>query len=246
MADSLAAASNQIRKERIHTTMLIELLALLVFMSMAYAFLSRDELRKDPLQAKVERLERELAEMKTENRRLERENAVLKDTVRRLIAEHDGTLRANPKMVTLPESQFKELTGELANKDQMLEERQRDNARLRAQLAGGGSDLPNCTVTAGFLVSIELLGDGSYLVKPNWADGAAPAVARLPGVDGFATSRPLSRAQFEAHARQLRDWGRDQSVACGFRARVTNRHSSLDLYKSQNRVVERYFYTARY
>ncbi|MDB5470309.1 MAG: hypothetical protein JWR84_1869 [Caulobacter sp.] len=256
MADAgSAATAAELRKERVHTTMLIEVLALLIFMAMAFAFLSRDESRHDRAMERIRELTEELdaakrtiAAQRIEIRKLQLSNEQLAESLRRLAKMNNDTLRANDKLVVLPQSQLDELTGNIANKDAMLDERQKSNAALRAKLAqsqGGGTDLPNCTVTSGFLLSIELMGDGGFVVRQAWAPGADPVARSLPGALEL-TSGQMSVARFEAGAARLRDWGRAQSVPCGFRARVTNRHSNLDLYKRQNRIVERYFYTARY
>lgn len=255
-AEAAAQAAVEVRKERVHTTMLIELLALLVFMAMAFAFVSRDESEANPMREEIHRLKAELSQARqtilerdAEIRKLIKANQTLSESLRRLYEKRSGTLRANDRVVVLPQSQFDTLTGELANKEAMLNERQKTNAALLAKLSrtqGGGTDLPNCTVTAGFLLSVELLGGGGFRVRPAWSEGAAPLARQVPGAMELTAGGSLTAAQFERQAARVAEWGRSQPVPCGFRAKTTNSHSDLGLYKRQNRVVERYFYTARY
>lgn len=244
----------RVRKERLHSTMLVEILALLVFLAMGFALVSRDELAAQPLADKADRLERLLAErdqqireLEVRVRGLELANQQLAQSLRRFAGQSKGTLRANDRVVVLPQDQFQSLTTDLANKSSMIDERQRENARLRGQLAAagkGGTDLPNCTVTPGFLVSVDLEGNGTFLVRPMWAGTAENAVRQVSGVTQLASSRSLGKAEFQRLAQRVQDWGRSRSVPCGFRARVKPKHGNLDSYLQQHRVVARYFYTA--
>jgi hypothetical protein len=232
--------------------MLVEILALLVFLAMGFALVSRDEMATQPLAEKVERLERQLSErnkeireLKVRIRGLEIANEQLANSLRRFAEQKTGPLPANAKVVVLPQDQFTSNMTDLANKTELLNGKQNENATLRAKLAGrGGSDLPNCNVTPGLLIHVDLLAGGSFSAHPLWSANANGPAHKVPGLADLASGRALSKAEFERLARQVQSYGLQQVPQCGFRARVKERHSNLTQYKQQHHVVARYFYTA--
>ncbi len=256
MSDAAQAAASEllrIRKERVHSTMLIELLVLLVFLSMAFAFVTKDENSASLIQEQLKRAQSELKAAKAEISRLKAEvqelthiNEELRESLARWMERPRDSIPAADQPIVVPRSQIRDLTDRLANAEAMLRERQTENGALRGQLAvarGGGTDLPRCTVTSGFLIGVEMLGNGQLRVTPQWAPGAAAAVRAIPGASEL--SGTMTTQRFSALASQVQDWGRAQATPCGFRVQVTERHSNLDLYKRQVRVVERYFYVRR-
>jgi hypothetical protein len=246
-----AEAQATIRKDRLHSTMLIELLVLMIFLALAYAFVTRDDFNVTSLQQKLEAItlrlketQLELARTQRENIRLKRENALLQDSLNRWMQLPKDRLPANQQPVVMPKEEYERLK----NKEAMIDERQKENADLRAQLAqarGGGVDLPNCTVTASFLLSIDLRADGRLSAHPVWAAGAASAAQAVPGISDLASGRALSPAEFSRLAERVQAWGRSQPTPCGFRVQVQEQHRSLDLYKRQVKLVERFFYVRR-
>ena len=184
MADSQIALDEgaRVRKERVHTTMLIELLVTLVFLAMAFAFVQKDEFSASTLQAQVHSLQSqldqaqaELRKLRAENHDLVRINQELRDSLARWMERPRTSLPASEQPIVMPRYEFTDLQNKLANTLAMLKESQKENAELRRRLSGpgkGGTDLPNCTVSAGFLLSIELLENGSFRVAPSWAPGA--------------------------------------------------------------------------
>jgi len=250
-----AASALRIRKERVHTTMLIELLVLLVFLAITFAVVTKDESATSTLQASLDEARAELHRMKlenatlrTENEELRRANAQLKDSLARWMAQPRTSIPANDQPILIPNSQFKRLTDRLANSEAMVDERQKENAYLRAKLAaahGGGTDLPNCPVTAGFLIGVDLMADGDVVVHPEWNAGAQDAVRNVPGIIDLATGSSMSLGKFAQAAQRVADWGRTQPSPCGFRAQVTEHHTNLALYKRQVRTVEEFFYVRR-
>lgn len=246
-----ADALIRIRRERVHTTMLIELLALLIFLAMTFAFISRDEMAADPLQEKVEKLTRQVAkqdkqirELRAQNRELVNVNRELATSIKRLLSTHSGTLAAND-LLTLTKAHFDEMVDDAANKGAILEARQKENAQLRAKLAGnGGTDLPNCPVTPGFIVRIDALPGGGFSVSPLWAQNAQATAVKVTGLSVLATSTPMSVGAFRNFAGQIKAWGEHQAIPCGFRARMVARHGSLNQFISQQRIAAQYFYLA--
>ena len=249
-------AAVRVRKERIHTTMLIELLALLVFMSMAFAFVMKEEgdrvnpwkEKHDKVAAELRQAERRIVELRREVLTLSAKTRQMEAYIRRLLAAHEGPLPSNDRLAPISREQYEDLMGKAGNDDAMLQELQRGNADLRAQLSaakGGGTDLPKCLVTPGYLLSIELLAGGDYRVSPDWAAGAEDVVRQVPGAMELAAGGSFGRDRFLALAGQVAGWGKAQPVPCGFRVRVRENHGDLGLYKRQLRTVEQYFYVAR-
>lgn len=245
----------RVRRERIHTTMLIELLVLLVFLAMAFAFVKDSEKTFSRLQERLEEAERRLDQARREIRRLEfdkrllvEENESLQKSLRRFMAGHEGTLPANEKAVLIRQSTLDAQTARLSQAERIIEERQRDNAALRGKLqaAGkGGSDLPQCAVASGrFIARIDLLPDGGFRVAPKWPADAAPQAAKVPGLVALASSRAMGNAEFRRLAGQVQAWGKAQPVPCGFYVEVFSQHSQLQMYKRQYQTVGAYFYPA--
>jgi hypothetical protein len=252
-AAGLQQALAQVRKERVHTTMLIEVLALLVFLAMAFAFVFREEGdRLNPWKDKADRFERALEEERRRSSALAKEilslNAqinILEESIRRLEREEQGTLPANDSIL-VSKDVLKRTADKQANLEAMLEELTKQNALLRTQLAAargkGGVDLPNCPVTAGFLVNVELLADGGFRTTRAWRPGADDAAAQVPGLGALASGSSLDRGRFLSLAGKVAGWGHSRPEPCGFRATVTERHSDVPLLKRQLGTVQQYFY----
>jgi hypothetical protein len=245
--------SLRMRKERVQTTMLIELLSLLIFLAIAFAFVSKEESeRTNPWKEKYDRIAMELQHRKAEIAKLSRDLAKIRAQVRfleeanRLLrASVDGPLAANDKRIMLTAVQLESLNARLINSEALLQERQIENGQLRARLDGkGGTDLPRCAVAPGYLYKIEVSGADAYRVTANWPATAAEAVAKVTGAKALGQGRSLSRPQFEQLAAQVSHWGKTQSPQCGFTAVVIESHGNLTLYKIQQRTVGKYFYAA--
>lgn len=241
----------RIRKERVHTTMLIELLVLLVFLAITFAVVTKDESGVSTIQAQLDALRAELLQVKHDNTTLRRENeevrranAELKDSLARWMDRPRSSLPASDQPILLPNDQFKRLNAQLSNDEAMIDERQKENAGLRVKLAtkSGGIDLPVCTVTAGYLIGVDLLGDGRLEAHAQWTPGAQEVVAAIPGVLTLVKAGPVATSVFGAQASRIAAWGRAQNSPCVFRVQVTEHHSNLALYKKQVRTVGQYFY----
>ena len=229
--------------------MLIELLALLIFLAFAFAFALKEEGdRVNPWKEKYDRIAIELRQTKEENNRLRLTNAklqveinVLNESIRRLLSKQDGTLAANDQIVPIAKVEFDKLLNDKA----LLDSLQTENAALRSQLQNGGTDRPNCLITSRFLINVKLLGNGNMSVSPAWDATALTAVETVPGAIELGKGGEMSRQQFLAKSAPVDAWARAQSPACGFRARVSENHGNLELYKTQVRTVEKYFYDSR-
>ncbi|MCE3288751.1 MAG: hypothetical protein K0R83_763 [Caulobacter sp.] len=249
----VADAAARTRKDRIHGAMLIEVLVLLVFLAMTFAFLGKP--RVDPkdkqiadLKLEVSRLKRQVSELSVWALELEKANQSLAAELRRYKADPNSIPSASDRFATLEKLELRKLVADRANKSAIIDEQQKtiasQNARLRA--AGkGGADLPPCSVTPGYLISVDLLAGGRFKARAAWTSDAAGAVSAVPGVQALVDAGPMSRDAFLERARPIYDWGRAQSVPCGFRAEVRETHGDLTLYKSQVSTVERFFYVRR-
>lgn len=246
MADAPLAARSEIlkiRKERVHSTMLVEVLALLIFMSMAFAFVLRDDaLRTNTWKQKYDKLEIELKAVKRENVKLRREVVELERANRQLLRNITGTIPANDTLI-ITQDQWQELIARLANAEAIIEALEGENGGLRARLEGrGGSDLPNCRVSpTSYIVRIDL-SPGGYSVTRRWPASSEPAAAQVPGLRELASGRTLSSGEFRRLAGQVKAWGRSQAVPCNFRADVYVHHSNMSAYRTQQSVIGDTFY----
>lgn len=258
VAAAAEAAQIGIRRERVHTTMMIELFVLLVFMAIAFGFFQREEsgpsaldtLRNTiaVLEQKLGERDAEVSDLRRQLRLMQQKYETVAEANRRLL-NRDITLQGN-ETIRLSKKQYDELFEQLNRV-----ERERDAARatsgylqaelnrLNAKDGRGGKDLPPCEVNTGYLVVIDFLPGGGVRVRPNWTAAEAPAVGAIPGLSHLASSRPLSIAEFRRYAGQVQAWGKSQRpIPCAFRARWTRLHGNADQADRQRRVVGQYFY----
>ena len=245
----------RVRKERVHSTMLIELLALLIFLSMAFAFVQKEEGdRANPWMERFRRAQAELREarsqidaMRLQLRQLEARVRIVEEANRLLRASIQGPLAANDTRVLIGRDQLAGITGSNENLRALLDQLQRENAALRARLTAtgrGGTDLPRCLVSPGFLFRVRVSGGDAYTVTSAWPQSAAGAVAGVSGAASLGAGRTMSRSEFEQLAGQVHGWGTRQSPPCGFTVVVSAAHENLRLYQRQQQVIGRYFYAA--
>ncbi len=239
MASAREAASSdllKLRKERVHSTMLVEVLALLIFMAFMFAFVLRDEAANTNVwKQKHDRVAAELLAAKREVVQLKRLNTELERANRQLLRDITGTIPANDTLV-ITKSQWRELIAKLAASERRV-------GQLEDQLGGrGGVDLPPCPgIEANFVVKIRLV-QGGYSVTPNWPPSAAPVAREITGLTELASGRMLSSKEFLRLGRQVRAWGEAQSPKCGFRAEVFTTNGVISV--SQKQTVDSAFYTA--
>lgn len=234
-ADQVAQADLlRLRKERVHSTMLVEVLALLIFMAMTFAFVLRDDaLRTNPWKQKHDQVAAELKLVKAENGQLRRQNNELARINRQLLRGISGTIPANAMAISAED------WAELLRK---LEAAEAAADHWRGQVEGrGGVDLPNCTgFGTNFIVRIDLVG-GGYQVTPKWPTSAGAAAAKVNGLTALASGRTLSTGEFRRLANQVKAWGRSQPQECNFRAEVFTRGGVITV--AQQNIVGDAFYT---
>ena len=247
MSDSVRLAqaeSIRVRKERVHATMLIELLSLLIFLSMAFAFIQKEEALATPAQQQLGEARREIRELRAELRTLQARLIFLEEANRLLRSSIDGPLSPTDTRLALPEDFYEETADSIVNNQQLIDQLQRENESLRRRISGGGTDLPRCLVAPGFLYRIYVGANDTYQVEANWPDTAQGAVEQVPQAVAFGTGRSMSRTEFMRTAEAIQAWGRSQSPACGFTVEVFARHENLRLYVRQQQTIGRFFYGA--
>ena len=226
----------RLRKERVHSTMLVEVLALLIFMAFMFAFVLRDEASNTNVwKRKHDQVAAELALARRENVRLTREVRELERANRQLLRQISGTIPANDTLV-ITTSQWRELINKLGAAEGRV-------AQLEEQLGGrGGVDLPPCPgIESNFVVKIHLV-QGGYRVTPNWPASAAPVAREITGLSELARGQTLSASEFRRLGRQVRSWGETQTPKCGFRAEVFTSNGVISV--TQKQTVDSAFYTA--
>ena len=244
-------AAVELRKERVHTTMLIELLALMIFLAMAFAFVLKEEgdqanpwkEKHDRVLAELGLAKKEIVALRKEVRSLEIKVEGLEESLRRFIQVAPGRVPANDQ-VLLSKKEFDRLAAALANAEAVIKDQSAANEDLRGKIKGGVG-LPACTVTAGSLLRIELLGDGRFRGTRAWAAGADGAVRVIPGLTSLASGQALTSGQLRTYSAQVLAWGKAQDPKCMFRVRARAGHNDAQLFNRQVKVLEQAFYVYR-
>lgn len=243
----------QNQNEQIVTFTLVELLTSLVFIAMILALVLRSEALKnlDPsrenmlrLRQQLEKTERDLANANREITVLTDELEAQRSLVRRLMAQSGKPLPPND-VVVIPREDY----DRTRNAGAVSREQQEQIQRLleqNAALKGGGSvTRPYCTTNSGFLLNVQLNGDGTITPIRNWAAVANGDVGKVDGIGTLSGGARLSLGAFGAAAGKVDGWARKQTVPCAFRVRVTSSHGNLPLYLRQLATVEQHFYVSR-
>lgn len=243
----------QNQNEQVVTFTLVELLTSLVFIAMILALVLRSEALKDldpsrenmlRLRNQLEATERDLRAAKREIAILEEELEAQKSLVRRLMAQSGQPLPPND--VTVVDAKEYD---RLRNARAVAEEQQAQIRGLLEQIAalkGGGSvTRPYCTTNSGYLLNVQLNGNGTITAVRNWPSMADDAVSTVDGIGALVGGGQMSRSSFNVAAARVDGWARRQEVPCAFRVRVSSSHGNLSLYLQQLATVEQHFYVAR-
>lgn len=243
----------QNQNEQVVTFTLVELLTSLVFIAMILALVLRSEALKDldpsrenmlRLRNQLEATERELRAAKIEISTLESELEAQKSLVRRLMAEAGQPLPPNDVTVVSAEEYDR-----LRNARAVAEEQQTQIKGLLEQIAalkGGGSvTRPYCTTNSGYLLNVQLNGNGTITAVRSWPAMADQAVSKVDGLSTLVGAGQMSRSAFNSAASRVDSWARRQAVPCAFRVKVSSSHGNLPLYLQQLATVEQHFYVAR-
>lgn len=243
----------QNQNEQVVTFTLVELLTSLVFIAMILAVVLRSEALKDldpsrenmlRLRTQLEATERDLKAARREITILEVELDAQKSLVRRLMAQSGQPLP--PNEVTVVDAKEYD---RLRNARAVADEQQSQIKGLLEQIAalkGGGSvTRPYCITNSGYLLNVQLNGDGTITPLRNWPAMADGAVSKVDGIGALVAGGRMSRPSFNAAAGRVDRWARAQEVPCAFRVRVSSSHGNLSLYLQQLATVEQHFYVSR-
>jgi type II secretory pathway pseudopilin PulG len=249
------ARSEELQKqsEQVVTFTLVELLTSLVFIAMLLALVLRSETLQnlDPSREHVQRLTQALERAQRELKDAQREIVVLNDEleaqrslVRRLMAQAGQPLPPND-VVVVPTEEW----NKYRNAGQVSREQQEQIQQLLKQIAalkGGGSvTRPYCTTNSGYLLTVQLNGDGTITPIRNWPEVADSDVSKVTGISALSGGGRMSTGAFGAAAARVDGWARSQEIPCAFRVRVTSSHGNLPLYLRQLATVEQHFYVTR-
>lgn len=243
----------QNQNETVVTFTLVELLTSLVFIAMILALVLRTEALKelDPsrenmlrLRQQLERAQRDLKEAQREIAILNEELEAQRSLVRRLMAESGKPLPPND-VVVIPREDYDNMRNANAVSEEQQEEIQRLLRQIAALKGGGSVTRPYCTTNSGYLLTVQLNGDGTITPVRSWDAMANSRVAEVDGINALAGGGRMSRSAFSAAAGRVDRWARNQKVPCAFRVRVTSGHGNLSLYLQQLATVEQHFYVSR-
>jgi len=239
--------------EQVVTFTLVELLTSLVFIAMLLALVLRSEALEnlDPARENMLRLRQQLEKAQHDFQAAQLEIATLKDEleeqrslVRRLMAESGKPLPPDD-VVVIPTDEYNRIRN--AGAVSIEQQKQiRDLLKQIAALKGGGAvTRPFCTTNTGYLLNVQLNGDGSITPIPSWPAVSNGEVAKIDGIGALSSGGRMSAAAFNAAAVRVDGWARSQEVPCAFRVRVTRTHGNLSLYLRQLAVTEQHFYVTR-
>ena len=167
--------------------------------------------------------------------------------------ELEGTRQRNSAYSQTIEKQEREIRS-LANQLQIFVSKSSD---MKGQLASvqrqivragkGGAELPPCWPSRGthkpeYIFNVKLLTGNRLHVTPAWPEHRSDEAIKIPGVAELAIGT-MEQAHFNRYARQVRDWGRNQDIACVHFVKISN-VSGLDVktFKRNLLNVENYFY----
>lgn len=243
----------QKQSEQVVTFTLVELLTSLVFIAMLLALVLRSEALEnlDPARENMLRLRQQLEKAQQDLRAAQREIATLKgeleaqrSLVRRLMAQSGAPLPPDD-VVVISADEYNRVrnAGEVSIEQQ---KQIQDLLKQIAALKGGGSvTRPFCTTNAGYLLSVQLNGDGTFTPIRNWPSISNGEIAKVDGIELVSGGGRMSASGFSAAASRIDGWARAREVPCAFRVRVSSTHGNLPLYLRQLAVVEQHFYVAR-
>lgn len=243
----------QNQNEQVVTFTLVELLTSLVFIAMILALVLRTEALKDldPSRENMFRLKQQLETAERDLKDAQREIAVLNDEldaqrslVRRLMAQAGQPLPPND-VVVVPAEEWNKYRNAGAVSREQQEQIQQLLKQIAALKGGGSVTRPYCTTNSGYLLTVQLNGDGTITPIRNWPDIATSEVSKVTGISALSGGGRMSPGAFDAAAARVDSWARSQDIPCAFRVRVTSSHGNLPLYLRQLATVEQHFYVTR-
>jgi hypothetical protein len=242
------------RRAQIVALSLTELMLLLVFMSLAFTFLAKDEGKIE-----IPRVQRELDEKKLELKQLTKELAAVKkslvavqqenDRLDEYIKELTGSADSiSPDSNTFPPSTYgiEQLRALAREQRSIIVALQQQISALQTKINGGKAPgLPICTITNHYLVLFTLEADGTFVGAPGWSQEMAFATRDVPGLDQLTSRRALNPDEFNAAAAKVKAWGVSQSQPCTVRVSYTRHTTDAGIFERQLNALGNFFYKAQ-
>ncbi len=235
-----AGELGRIRRAQIVSLSMTEIMLLLVFMAVTFAFLSRQE-----NQVELTAAQKQLEEARIEIRRLHSDLDAVRAELRKLQAERDDLDRLVRRL--LPEAELAKATPAEILKwfDAHPDAAERAQRGVAAAMKGGVG-LPRCDVKATHVLAMVLLGDGSMFGQKAWAAEDEALLNGVPGLSALSSGKSLDPRSASAASDELANWGRSQKTPCRFVVRVDDRQSpDKETYKAQIKLLEQRFYVSK-
>lgn len=254
---SNVAAARQTRRTDIINMTVTEVMLLMVFVSLVFSFLAREEELKPvasyiqenaELKKTVEAMKTEIADLKRQVAQLQAEIRNKDETINRLLSRDSASISVE----VIPTVDMQKLRADLAaakdridQLERLLKSQQSDLAARDQRIAGlgGGTGYPRCPITSNFLIDITPLADGGFAVAPAWDITAAKSAFEVDGVRTLVEGGRVSTTQFQQYAGEILAWSRKQAPECRFYARSrTVETTNVQTLLEQQKIIQRYFY----
>jgi cob(I)alamin adenosyltransferase len=241
------------RRAQIVALSLTELMLLLVFMSIAFTFLSKDEAKRDipkvqrdleEAQAALKEKSRQLAIARQRIQDLQEENHRLNEYIKELTG---ATNSISPNAEFPPPGYGLDRLRALAREQRsIISALQRQIGDLQKKVNGGRAPgLPICTVTNGYLINFTLEADGNITGAPGWKSEMAFAVNEISGAQELASGRSLRLTELSASAAKVKSWGLRQVPPCTVRVSYARKTTDAGIFERQLKILGDYFYVGR-
>jgi cell division protein FtsL len=235
---------NQGDRSQVFSLSVTELLFLMVFVAMAFAFFADAEGKTELTSAQndVKELKEQLRKEKESGERQNAKIADLKGQVE-ILTDFVGNLLGD-ESVTLGEMGFGKSVDQRNHFRKDLEKRYKKHLKR----LGCGTGYPRCKVTNSTLLSLYLREDGALDVSARWNEDAREAITQVPGLMQLVTKRTVTMEEFSRHAEQIFQWGDSQDVACRFHVDASSMAPNLSagFVSERMRIIDKYFYPKRY
>lgn len=238
----LAQQRRQRRRDRLLMMTLIELLAIMVFVAMAYALASRNEAEiSTDWKAKYEASQRELADAKASIVELRAQVEEARAAAAALAQAYDG----EPLPVNPDEAWAEVLERARTASQTQQQQAAAQQARIAAALDGKGAfGVPRCPVPT-WAMTVLLYADDTLQAIPAWRPGEVTSVEQMPAIAELVGAGRISRDRFSALSSQVNiQSGKFDGCVLGVTARPAERYFH-DLYIRQVNQLDQWFAVKR-
>jgi len=201
---------------------------LLVFMSIAFSFLAKEEGLKE-----VPRVQAQLNDALAKNKELTRENARLSSALQQSSKELDK-LKQFLKRIGVDSTTLRP-NGNTIHFDTGA-------TFVLTTASGKAPGRPLCALKSVYLISFALLPGNAFRGTAAWDTNLDAEVAGLAGVATLASGRDLGLSEFEDAARQLQHDAVLKRSGCVFAVKAVRKTNDASVFDTELSSVERYFY----